>query len=333
MILADKIIELRKKNGWSQEELAEKLEVSRQAISKWESARTTPDLNRIIAMSELFRVSVDDLIKEQRDVIAIPEPKEEKDAGWQKVSLAEAGDYLQAKKKRATLDALCVMLCILAGLPTILAGMWKDQTVQSYGDSGTIFLLAVAVALSLWNHYSTKKFQWIDDGRYDTAYGVRGLAQKESDAFSKTYVISIIIGMILCIVSLIPFTFSDGLESVLALPEEVFQSMGIVLIAIGVFLFVRVGTCQAGYERMMQEGEYTMEKRKRKKRWERKTLRVTGIYWLTVSAVFFGYGFITLDWGKSWIIWPMALILYGIVYVVLRGMQERADEKTHPSND
>lgn len=43
MILADKIIDLRKKNGWSQEELAEKLGVSRQAVSKWESAQAIPD--------------------------------------------------------------------------------------------------------------------------------------------------------------------------------------------------------------------------------------------------------------------------------------------------
>ena len=44
MILADKIIRLRKKNGWSQEELAEKMAVSRQAVSKWEGAQTIPDL-------------------------------------------------------------------------------------------------------------------------------------------------------------------------------------------------------------------------------------------------------------------------------------------------
>jgi len=47
MILADKIIRLRKKNGWSQEELAEKMDVSRQAVSKWESAQTVPDLEKI----------------------------------------------------------------------------------------------------------------------------------------------------------------------------------------------------------------------------------------------------------------------------------------------
>ena len=53
MILADKIIDLRKKNDWSQEELAEKLDVSRQAISKWESAQSVPDLSRVIRMAEL----------------------------------------------------------------------------------------------------------------------------------------------------------------------------------------------------------------------------------------------------------------------------------------
>ena len=65
MILADKIIELRKQNNWSQEELAGKLSVSRQAISKWESAQSTPDLERILAMSKLFGVSTDYLIKDE----------------------------------------------------------------------------------------------------------------------------------------------------------------------------------------------------------------------------------------------------------------------------
>lgn len=59
MILADKIIEERKKNGWSQEELANKLGVSRQAVSKWESSGSIPDLQRILQMSELFGVTTD----------------------------------------------------------------------------------------------------------------------------------------------------------------------------------------------------------------------------------------------------------------------------------
>lgn len=63
MILADKIINLRKKNGWSQEELAEKLNVSRQAVSKWEGAQSTPDLEKILMMSKILELQQIFLLK------------------------------------------------------------------------------------------------------------------------------------------------------------------------------------------------------------------------------------------------------------------------------
>ena len=67
MILADKIITLRKKNGLSQEELAEKMNVSRQSVSKWESAQSVPDLNKVIMLSEIFGVSTDYLLKDRSE--------------------------------------------------------------------------------------------------------------------------------------------------------------------------------------------------------------------------------------------------------------------------
>ena len=65
MILADKIISLRKKAGWSQEELAGKLGVTRQSVSKWEGAQSVPDLDKVIQMSRIFGVSTDYLLKEE----------------------------------------------------------------------------------------------------------------------------------------------------------------------------------------------------------------------------------------------------------------------------
>ena len=74
MILADKIINERKKNGWSQEELAQMLNVSRQSVSKWESAQAVPDLNRIIQMANIFNVSTDYLLKDEieADTTSVP---------------------------------------------------------------------------------------------------------------------------------------------------------------------------------------------------------------------------------------------------------------------
>ena len=65
MILAEKIAEQRKKNGWSQEELAEKLSVSRQSVSKCESDQSVPDLNRVLKLAEIFGVATDYLLKDE----------------------------------------------------------------------------------------------------------------------------------------------------------------------------------------------------------------------------------------------------------------------------
>ena len=66
MNIADRIQYLRKQKGYSQEELADKVGVSRQAVSKWESEQTTPDLEKVIAMSELFEVTTDYILKGDR---------------------------------------------------------------------------------------------------------------------------------------------------------------------------------------------------------------------------------------------------------------------------
>ncbi len=65
MVLADKIMRLRKRQGWSQEELASRLNVSRQSVSKWESAMSVPELDKILMLSQLFGVTTDYLLKDE----------------------------------------------------------------------------------------------------------------------------------------------------------------------------------------------------------------------------------------------------------------------------
>ena len=72
-MLDEKIRDLRKQNGISQEELAENLGVSRQSISLWETGQTTPTIENIVALADIFGVSTDVLLKEQPIEPAAPE--------------------------------------------------------------------------------------------------------------------------------------------------------------------------------------------------------------------------------------------------------------------
>ena len=67
MTFSDKLIALRRKAGWSQEELAERMNVSRQSVSKWESAQSMPDIDKIVQLSSLFGVTTDYLLKDGQD--------------------------------------------------------------------------------------------------------------------------------------------------------------------------------------------------------------------------------------------------------------------------
>ncbi len=66
--IADRLVELRKKNGLSQEQLADKLGLSRQAVSKWERAEASPDTDNLICLAKLYGVSLDDLLDTDQSI-------------------------------------------------------------------------------------------------------------------------------------------------------------------------------------------------------------------------------------------------------------------------
>lgn len=71
--IANRLVELRKKKGLSQEELAEKLGLSRQAVSKWERAEASPDTDNLICLAKLYGISLDELLKTDEDIDTIVE--------------------------------------------------------------------------------------------------------------------------------------------------------------------------------------------------------------------------------------------------------------------
>ena len=320
MIRADKIIELRKKNGWSQEDLAEKLDVSRQSISKWEGAQSIPDMNKILKLSEVFSVSTDYLLKDEIELdIPGEAPKVDTDSSFKEVpvSMEEANAFLAYKNQAASQIALGVLLCILSpSLLIALATLQESARIPlSEGKAvgiGVLFLfllVGIAVALFIKSSIEGGRFHYMEKELLNTAYGVNGMVQEKKSRYQGTYTSQMIFGIFLCIIAASPIFVSmilygeDDLHTALSVPFL------LLFVGVGVFLIVRTNIIWDSMNMLLEQGEY----RREKKMDEHKNETVGQIYWCSVTAIYLGYSFITRRWDISWIVWPVAGVGYGAV--------------------
>ena len=320
MILADKIIDLRKKSGWSQEELAEKLGVSRQSVSKWEGAQSVPDLDKLLQMSRLFGVTTDYLLKDDQGA---PEYTQEDDqsTGLRRVSLAEAQDYLAARISTAAPIAWATFLCILSPVCLILlaAASENSRRISENGAVGIglavlLVLVAAAVAVFISCGARMRPFAYLEDAPFETEYGVSGMVRAQQKQFQSACTRLNITGAVLCILSAMPLflcLLTDGSDEALGIRMVWMVALLLLLAGFGVVAFILAGVRESGYRVLLQEGDYSL-----KAKTNTTYKRLSGIYWPLVTAGYLLYSFLTNDWGRSWIVWPVAAVLFAALSAI-----------------
>lgn len=320
MIFADKLIQLRKKAGWSQEELAEQMNVTRQSVSKWEGAQSVPDLEKIIHLSNLFGVSTDYLLKDEIENAGCHTIPSDDVSTARRVSMEEANAFLSVKAQTSKSIALAVFLCVLSPICLLILGAVSE--VKGYGlpdyaagGIGMIILLifvATAVVIFISSGRKTEAFDYLEKEVFETEYGVSGMVAERKARYSTTYTRSNIIGAALCIMALIPFfagaVFNDENELLLM----TMLSVSFVLAGIGIAFFIRSGIIWASYEKLLQEGDYS----RAKKEIQPIVTAISVVYWLIVTAIYLGYSLFTNNWGYSWVIWVVAGVVFPAVVVV-----------------
>lgn len=325
MILADKIADLRKKNGWSQEELANQLGVSRQAVSKWESALSIPDLDKIVKMSLIFGVSTDYLLKDSIEAGRESEEVMEcntaelgmDEKAIQMISMESANVYLELLQQVSSKIALGVSLCILS--PIMLIGLTgvsdqKEGMILSaeaaVGIGMTILLLMVAVAAAIFIIYGRKieAYDFLEKEPIELTYGVKGLVEKEKLGYEAAHSRKLVLGIVLCILSAVPIMVlavsdKNGMLTIVGV------NLCLILVSVGVYLLVSTGIVYGGFQRLLEEGDYTRNQKIENKRND----VINKIYWCSVTAIYLGWSFTTMEWEKTWIVWPVAGVFYGAV--------------------
>lgn len=327
MILSEKITELRKKNGWSQEELAGKLNVSRQSVSKWESAMSVPDLDKILLMSQIFEVSTDYLLKDDQGEVYVPGDPDGSEVKLRKVTMEEAQEFLKARQKAAPRIAGGVSACILSFVPLLILSALSEtgrtampeELVCGIGVALLLLSVTAAVATFILNGLKIGKYEYLEKESFELSYGIEGMVRKKSEEYAPGFTVRMAIGVGLCIVGVIPLLLVEGLFH-----DELADSIALVLlltaVATGVYQFVSVGMVKGSYDQLLQIGDYTKEGKEAGK----VIGRIAAVYWCVVTAAYVGYSLVTRDWHRSWILWPVAGILFGAIagYVRLRGKYE-----------
>lgn len=325
MILADKIMEERKKLGLSQEELAEKLSVSRQAVSKWESAQSIPDLQRILAMSELFSVSTDYLLKDNAAPEKAVADVEDSDEPVRRVSMEEANTFLQTMEEQSGTVALGVLLCILCpvlliflnGLAEANIGGISEAAACAIGMAALFLLIAVAVFLFIRYGSKTERFSCLQTEIFETAYGVSGMVKQKKDAFAPTYTKYLSLGIVLCVLSPLPLIVAACLSEADVVAVSM-TALLLCIVAVGVYLIVRVSQIQTSYNILLQEGDY----RKSEKKHSRIVDAASGAYWCIATAIYLAWSFLTRDWKTTWLVWPIAGVLFAPFHTLVSALDK-----------
>lgn len=325
MIMADKLVALRKKNGWSQEELAQQLNVSRQSVSKWEGAQSVPDLDKVLQLARLFGVSTDYLLK---DELEEAEPAVDAPAArpLRCVTLEEANAFLAAKESTALPVALATFLCVLSPVCLMLLAAAQEagrvplseDAAGGLGMAVLLVLVAVAVAVFMACGARTRQWDFLEKEPIDTAYGVAGMVRERQARYYPAYARGNILGVVLCILAVVPlFAGLCFSEEDLFLVEML--ALLLFLVGAGVAVFIRVGVPWASMEKLLEEGDYS----RRKKHGGPWVAMVSAVYWLAVTALFLLLTFGSREWRDGWVVWPVAGVLYAAVRVVCAAFLER----------
>lgn len=290
MSFSENLQHLRKKEGLTQEQLAERLDVSRQAVSKWESAQSYPEMEKILQLCEMFRCDMNTLI--QGDVT---ESEKEDTAG-----------YEQQMNRYSLLTATAVSVIISAvGLFTILEELLRGAVHEDLLSIGMFVVIAAAVSVLIVsgiNHeYFKKRYAVIQDF----------YTENERYNFNRRFAMAIAAGVCLIFFGL---CLNMGLGYLgNAVIEELGGGIFMFCTAAAVWIFIYYGIQKEKYE----VEQYNQASQGTQKKGETLTQKCSGVIMLLAVAIFLYLGLAHDMFRTAWVVFPVGGVLCAAADIIV----------------
>jgi DNA-binding helix-turn-helix protein len=309
----EKLQELRKEKGMSQEALAYELGVSRQAVSKWETAQGYPEMDKLIQIGKLFHVSMDYLLNNE-NVVQNTESENEGNASYV-YTMEMIESTLRWKKRFAFFIAF--------GVAFIVGALSFPILMRNSDMGGAVFLLAVAIsaaifiASGLMDHHLCEH---LDERIYVKQSDIDQL-HEQYRRFRMKFTLMITLGVFLCIIGLCVVVLMDALYTQYSDKNGVWF---VLFVAVALLLIIPAGIIDSSYQRFVYFDKHNKNKEKEQKKIkeaeEGKTAKYDFLWGITMplTAFFFIWQGLEYDnWKIMWIVFPvMAIITTGFINIL-----------------
>ncbi|MGO5116277.1 helix-turn-helix domain-containing protein [Candidatus Avoscillospira sp. LCP25S3_F1] len=299
MTFGEKLKVLRKEKGYSQEEFAGLLNVSRQAVSKWESDRGTPETDKLLQISNMFGVTLDYLLKEESS-----DENMQTDSYY--VSREMIDGFLSYKREQAKKIAVGVGLIVISDVFSCFSD-YRQMLLPFYWGS-----MAIGIAILVWTFFQPKCYQEIFTKVLIFDDTLIKAFREESNRNRKRYV-----GMI--VLSVLLFFFGSEFLFMVenTISREVCNALNWFMDAAAVMLLIIAGTSIHAENIITQNAEYIKRKNSRGKfAWVYIALPIT------ILAVLIG--FITNAWSP---VFPIIFLFCALLVTVCKLLIEKRDVK------
>lgn len=295
---------LRKEKGWTQTELADKLGVTNQAISKWETGDSFPDTALLIPLSELFGITVDSLLKGKYGVAG---RQTSQDVNIQTRNNNDDED-IPAIKPPEWKRKFAILLCI--GLAFVFAGITQLVVVALVNEKDVLYGTIIMFLL-----FTAGIPFFVYGGIIDSLYFLDVKDERYKPEI-KRFAIKITIGVALCILaatSAVCCGIADLFPEKETLILTLSLSVMFALIFAGVALFVIGGLA---FSNVAKQSAPQVISQQRKNHGKGRLSDFSGVVILAATAVFLLLGFLKNLWHPAWVVFPIGGIICAILSVL-----------------
>ncbi|MEA4811526.1 MAG: permease prefix domain 1-containing protein [Anaerolineaceae bacterium] len=232
---------------------------------------------------------------------------------------SQVNQYLSDIREASSKIGIAVAFCILSALPLILLhglirqlGI-KEEVANAIGIGILLLAVGIAVYNFIINGLKTEKYEELEKRPVSISNAVAAMIRREQEAFRPKFARKIASGVLMIILG-------AGIVSITGVLSNdnsplIFGAVAVllVLVSIAVYGFITAGMEEEVYEKLLNTGDYSPSRKKSNQAME----KFGGIYWTMVVLGYLAWSFITKNWDYSWIVWPIAGLLYGLISAVV----------------